>query len=500
MKNLLLLIFMIYNLQIIQGQEYSGFDLKTTDQKIENFLKIVDTLRVSANNPGLALSIIYEHKTLMSQGIGYSDISKKKKVTTNTIFQAGSLAKAMTGFIAAQLVDEGKINWNDCVKKYLPEFKMADDYLTDHVTIKDLMTHHTGLAQHYYMMYGPRFKRDEILNLLPHMGLSSSLRQKYHYNNFTFTIAGILEERVTGKKWEELVEERIFIPLAMNSSFTKHVEITKLDNVAISHSRDGKTVILEKETDNASNTFGPAGGLYSNVEDLTKWLQLLIHKGINKSDTLLSSKQFSYITNPLVVRYAEHNRFYGIGWDVTTDRKYHSISHNGVTAGQKSRILFIPELGFGIVVLCNQFSDLPSALTKYAEDIFVYGILPDISAAKKHFANQSTDKKNLAPLQKHKIVDASIQNRIKTFCGHYRHPAYGDIEIKLGGKNQLDFKYYDFIGTLKYIDNLNFIAFTNHTTGKDEFTVEYIKDTMGKLTAIEILFPAAPKMIFKKIE
>ncbi len=495
MNILKIIILTIGIVSLLQAQEMNDQNLHSKEQKLAYFNQVIDTLRQATHNPGMAISVIYDDDIILMKGIGSKDLDTKQPVTTKTIFHLGSIAKGMTGFIGAQLVDEGRMEWNDPVIRHLSDFKMSNDYLTQHVTIKDLMTHQTGLAQHYYLMYGPQFERDNIINLLPEMGLSGSLRETYLYNNFTFTVAGILEERITGASWEELVETRIFRPLNMNNSYN---QFPKQKDIATSYSRDGITKINEPQKVNTGgDTYAPAGGLYSDIEDITKWTQLLIHKGIINNDTLISSKQFSYITNPLVVRYANDNRFYGIGWDITTTNKYHTIAHNGVTAGQKARILFIPELGFGISVLCNQYSDLPSALTKFAEDIFIYGKKTSLKEAITYFENQVSDKKNKEPLKEYKIPQDRISLPITAYCGKYFHPAYGLISITAKGNDQLHFSYYDFIGGLEHIMLSKFIAHTNHSTGKDDFPIHFNVENQT-VNEFEIKFPAAPKMIFIK--
>ncbi len=491
-----ILLYLLSNLLL--GQATNEENFISFEAKLTYFKKVVDSLRVSSNNPGLAISIIHNNENIYKESLGFRNVSKKLAVTNHTIFHTGSLAKAMTGFIAAHLVDEGKMEWLDPVKKHLEEFEMANEYTTNNVTIKDLLTHHTGLAQHYYMMYGPPFERNDIIEFLPHMGLGSSLREKYQYNNFTYTIAGIVEERITGQSWEDLVQTRIFNPLEMDDSYSNYIDIIGLKDVAVSYNRDGVTVVPEKDVESASTNFGPAGGLYSSIEDMTKWLMFLINDGIINGDTLISAKQFSYITDPLVPRYPKENRFYGIGWDVTTNKKHHTVSHNGVTAGQKSRLFFIPDSDFGVAVLCNQYSDLPSALTLFAEEIFIYGNKPDISFALDHFRAQAEDKKNKLPLEEYEISDHKILNKLKAFSGEYLHPAYGVIKVSNKEPKRLGFQYYDFIGTMEHHDSFNFTAHTTHTTGKDEFPSTFIFDNDGKVIGMEVKFPASPKMFFQK--
>ena len=191
------------------------------DQKLAYFLMVVDTLQHKAKTPGLAIAIVYDHKLVYKGNFGYRDLKNKLPVTNSTLFEIGSLTKAFTGVIASQLVQEEKIQWDDKVLKHIPEFKLEDDYASKNATIKDLFTHRVGLDKHYYLIYGNKFSRNELLNKIPYMSFNGSFREKYLYNNFMYTVAGILEERVTKKTWEELIKENI-LETTKHGSFIYH--------------------------------------------------------------------------------------------------------------------------------------------------------------------------------------------------------------------------------------------------------------------------------------
>ena len=193
---------------------------KSLPEKIAYFRRLTDTLRQKTHNPGMALAIVYDHQLVHKAALGYRDVARQLPVTTSTLFEIGSCTKAFTGVIASQLVRAGTLNWDDPVRTHLPEFKLSDAYATENATIKDLFTHRVGLDQHYYLSYGPPSTRQQLLANLPYLSFNGSFREKFLYNNFLYTAAGILEERVTDTSWEELIRRRIFAPLRMTNSFT----------------------------------------------------------------------------------------------------------------------------------------------------------------------------------------------------------------------------------------------------------------------------------------
>ena len=451
--------------------------VRTEQEKLAYFLKLTDTLRQKTHNPGLAIAIIYQQKLLYQGGMGYRDVARKLPVTPSTLFEIGSCSKAFTGVVAAQLVQQGALNWTDEVVKYLPEFKLADAYATEHATLLDLLTHRVGLAQHYYLQYGPTFTRPEVLAKLPFLSFDGTFREKFIYNNLLYTVAGIVEEKTTNTPWPDLVASRIFKPLGMNSSFATFQEFQRYPENTVSYKADGRTIVPPASID----AVAPAGGISSTITDMARWLQMLVGKGQLLGREFLSAKQFAYLTSPLTVRNAAEEIFYGIGWDIDTKRKI--IYHDGRTAGQSARILFIPEKGFGIVILCNQHTELQNLLIRYATNIFVdnnYENMADFEAfvlARAQPAASAPASKSFA------IQDATVAKDLKAYTGRYTHPAYGTITLTSPRRNELHFQYYDFKGPARHNAGLSFIAFTQHQTGADQFEFKFLKDSLQQSRA-----------------
>lgn len=474
-------------------EDYSPPRITDDQEKLEYFLKLTDTLRKKGNNPGLAIAIFNKGELLYKGGMGYRDLEKKLPVDENTLFETGSLTKAFTGIIASRLVQEGKIGWNDRVKEHYPDFKLADDYASVNATFLDLFTHRTGLAQHYYLQYGPKFCMNDIPEMLPLLSFDGSFREKYLYNNFIYTMAGIIEEKIDGRSWNEMVKEDIFVPLGMNNSFTSFEGFKSYSNSSRGYQKDGITVIPESSVD----AVAPAGGISSTINDMSRWLKMLLQSGRIEEQNFLTEEQVGFLISPHTVKNSQNHIFYGIGWDIDTKRK--TVAHDGRTAGQSSRILLMPEEKFGMIVLTNQQTDLGNLLTRYATNIFVrqdYERMFDFEDYIEEKANSNESFKK----EVFKINEKEIGNKINNLEGKYVHPAYGTIRMKLKHENILYFEYYDFQGSVKYDQDSGFVAHTWHSSGKDTFPFSINCDpTTANVESIEIKIPYSKPLLFTKV-
>jgi CubicO group peptidase (beta-lactamase class C family) len=424
--------------------------------------------------------------------MGYRDVARKLPVTNNTLFEIGSCSKAFTGVLAAQLAQDSLLRWDAPVRRYVPEFQLADAYATEHATLRDLLTHRVGLYQHYYLQYGPQFSRNEVLTKLPYLSFDGTFREKFIYNNLLYTVAGLVEERVTHTPWEKLVEARIFQPLGMRQSFATFEGFQRYPENTVSYQKDGRTVVAPMSLD----AVAPAGSISSTITDMTRWVQMLANQGTLDGQPFLSPQQFAYLTSPLTVRNAAEERFYGIGLDV--DTRHRTVFHDGRTAGQSSRIVLKPDQGFGIVILCNQQTELQNLLTRYATNILVdnnYERMADFEQFVISNAKPSSPAATSAALA---IQDQAVAQELPAYVGTYTHPAYGRITLTQPQPQQLAFAYYDFKGPVQSRAGGGFSAFTSHYTGNDVFNFQLVKDAQHKVKGLTITFPYAQPLFFTK--
>src|SRR6185436_12651487 len=188
--------------------------------------------------PGLALAVVKDGQIVYAKGYGYRDVKNGLKVTPETLFAIGSCSKAFTAAAIGILVDEGKLEWDKPVKTYLPDFMLWDEYASAHLTVRDLLTHQSGLPRHDLMWYGSPLSRQEIFERLRYLEPSAPLHAKYQYNNLMFMTAGLLLERVAGLTWEEFVRQRIFAPLGMKNSNTSVVDAQKAADYSLPYGEE----------------------------------------------------------------------------------------------------------------------------------------------------------------------------------------------------------------------------------------------------------------------
>ena len=170
------------------------------------------------NAPGVTIAVVEKSKVVYAGGFGYRDYEKKLPVTENTLFAIGSCTKAFTSSILGMLAKDGKVDLDKPVRDYLPELKFMNEYTNAHATLRDMMSHRTGLPRHDYSWYGSTASRSELLARIQYQEPTAELREKYQYNNFMFMAQGVVIEKLTGKSWETNLKERILQPLGMNNT------------------------------------------------------------------------------------------------------------------------------------------------------------------------------------------------------------------------------------------------------------------------------------------
>ena len=218
--------------------------------------------------PGVAIAIVKGDQVVLAKGYGVRKIGEPAAVDERTLFAIGSSSKAFTAASIAMLVDDGKVKWDDPVTKYLPGFEMYDPYVTRELTVRDLLSHRSGLQRGDFLWYGTELERDEILRRTRFLKPSWSLRSTFGYQNLMFLAAGQLVSRVGGKSWDEFIQQRLFTPLAMSSSSTSINAFKNVDNVAAPHAKveEKVQVIPWRNIDNIA----PAGSINSNVVDMAQ--------------------------------------------------------------------------------------------------------------------------------------------------------------------------------------------------------------------------------------
>jgi CubicO group peptidase (beta-lactamase class C family) len=313
--------------------------------------------------PGIAVGIVKDGELIHAKGYGVRSLKNNLPVNENTLFGIASNSKAFTAAAIGILIDEGKLNWDDKVTNHIPNFKMYDPYVTENFTIRDLLTHRSGLGlgsgDLMFFPDGGNFTKAEVIYNLRYLKQVSSFRTKYDYDNNLYIVAGAIIENVSGLTWENFIEKRIMQPLGFKQSKASYNRVKKNNNIIDAHAPvDGKVAMIPHDWNPIANA---AGGIVSNITDLSKWLLLLMNEGIlPNGKPLFSKKVHNEMWSPQTIiqgsggPYNVHFSAYGLGWFMADVKGYKQLYHTGGLAGTVTQITLIPELKLGIIVLTNQ--------------------------------------------------------------------------------------------------------------------------------------------------
>lgn len=403
--------------------------------------------------PGFAIAIVKDDRVVFAKGYGVLELGKAPAVDENTLFAIASNSKAFTAAALAILVDEGKVKWDDKVTKYLPSFELYDPYVTRELTIRDLLSHRSGLATFGgdLLWYESEYSRDEILRRIRFLKPTSSFRSRFGYQNILFLAAGEVVAKVTGKSWDEFVKERFFVPLSMKRTVTSHADLLNSANVAMPHNEvEGKLrVIRYGKVDN----IGAAGGIKSSVADMAQWLRLQLGRGTYEGRKLFSSTASREMWTPHTVfggisEQAEkfnptrHFSLYGLGWILNDYQGRLQVSHGGGLDGMTSQVALMPEEKLGVVVLTNSETPLSVILANKVLDVFL-GVTPrdwNSEFLVRSKDNETSRKEADRKRELSRVPKTTLSLPLPAYAGTYSGEMFGDAKVtEEGGKLLLRF-------------------------------------------------------------
>lgn len=411
-------------------------DPERTAQVLADFERYAKKAMADWRTPGMAVAIVRGDDVIYEKAFGVKQLGKDDPVTTDTVFQIGSTSKAFTAALVAMLVDEGRLKWDDKVLSRLEDFRMYDPWVTKEFTITDLMAQRSGMPPHAadtLIMTG--FGRDRVIDSLRYVKPAASFRASYAYQNNLWLVAAKLIEKITGETWEKNARNRIFRPLGMTASSTDKKSYTEGDDVAALHyDNDGTIIVLPMDWPHIGWTYayGPAGGINSNIKDISKWMRMQASSGIFKGNRIIKEESARFMREPkTTIPEAEGrgpNQYYCLGWVHREARPYPITWHNGGTSGSKTMIAFVPEAKLGIAVLSNVVeSSLPESLAWKFFDIYFGNPDRDWSKealdAAKRSAQEAKAKEPKAP-----AVPAPPM-ALDRYAGDYSNEVYGTVNI-----------------------------------------------------------------------
>lgn len=460
------------------------------------------------NVPGMAIGIVKGDQVLLAKGYGLREIGKPEPVDSATLFKIASNSKAFTSAALAVLVDDGLISWDGLVIDYLPEFRMKDPWVTANFTVKDLLTHRSGLQPFVAdMLLWPEpnsFTVADIINALRYFEPVSSFRTKYAYDNQLYIVAGEIIPRVTGKSWGAFVESRIMRPAGMKHCFADRIPENAMANVAAPHGVvEGQLSVIERGRIPAQPPVSaPAGGVICSLDDMLNWARLQLNQGTTAGGVeVFSASQSQEMWKPqMILAVSErdyeldrtHFKAYGLGWRLADVNGFKEVSHTGTLAGMKSYVVLLPELELGVVLLTNGSN---SAARAAVMKTIVRSFMPvepvdwiqlELDAAE---AEKQEEKLAVSEEQTAKgTQEPCAVPKLSQFTGRYRDPWFGDVTVRLED-GQLIFaaeKSPKLKGPMHHHDGNRFvIRWTDRTLEADAYLL-FETDKKGQVSAISM--------------
>jgi len=494
-KLLLILAFLSFT-------SFLNAQIKEVDQELVN-TELQSTLD-SWNCPAMAVAIVKDGAIIYEHGFGVLEYGKKQKTDEFTNFAIASNTKSFTSAAIAILVDEGRVSWDDKVRKYIPWFELYDPYVSENMTIRDLLCHRSGLETFSgdLIWYGTDYSREDVIRHAKYLEPKYGFREHFGYSNIMFLTAGQIIEYVTDTTWDDFLEARIFKPLGMVRTNTSITENSKLENVASCHTEsEGKTVVIPYVN---WDNIGPAGSINSNVHDMSQWLIMQLNQGKFNDKTIFSEESSNNMWTAQTameisgfiksINPSTHLKAYGLGWTLYDYKGYLIVTHNGGYDGMISQTVLIPELNCGFVLLTNNLSMLYMAVNNQLLDYVIDGKID--SYWNDYFLKvdkwvEDYDKEEKQAWTDSQILDTKPSFELKDYTGTYTSDVYGDVKVSIvSGKLYLDMTHtQQYKGVLEHWHYDTFSVKFEKAPSLPAGSVTFLPDKYGKIHEMKIDIP-----------
>jgi len=314
----------------------------------------VEARRKELGIPGMSLAIVKDGKVVYSKGLGYKDFESKVPVTADTQFAIGSATKAFTALTVLMAQDAGKLSLDDHPRKLLPYFKMRDADTDAKITIRDLLSHSSGLNRTDLAMVTGQLNRHELIQVAAQAKPTAKLREKWQYQNLMFTAAGEIAAAAEKQPWEKLVPERVLKPLGMTNSSMSIAELEKVKDRSFGYTYNFDTKQTTRLPYREIIEVAPAGSINSSANDMAKWLQFVLSGGKTpEGKRLVSEASFAEWVKPQMNITPDGKMAYGLGWFIQDWNGLKVVQHGGNIDGFNSLVAMVPEKNVGFVMLTN---------------------------------------------------------------------------------------------------------------------------------------------------
>jgi CubicO group peptidase (beta-lactamase class C family) len=447
-----LLLFALSIAAPARAQDKSG----EVARKLEGFDAFMEKTLKDWNAPGIGVGVVIEDKLVFAKGYGYRDYEKKLPITPSTLFPIASNTKLFTAIAAGFLVEEGKLTWNRPIRESVPSIQFYDDYLNNTITLRDMLSHRTGITRHDSIWYKADYNEQELFHRLKYLEPKEPPRQIFLYNNMMYAGVGYSVRLQSGKPWTEFVREKILNPLEMKSTVYSISDMLKQPDYGVPFTEKRDTMEIYKipyYEDTAG--LAAAGAIISNIEDMSHWLIALMNDGKYGGQTVLPPKVIQATLEPSIALpntgvqargwWEVLNTAYGMGRQTASYRGHLITLHGGDLPGFHSQVSYMPRERIGVIVFVigDHAAPLynPISYNVY-ERLLGMDQTPwterqlDIRLKNKKAGTEARSKAGAA-----RVANTKPSHPLADYVGEYDHPAYGLMKIGLKGE-QLQFDFH----------------------------------------------------------
>lgn len=408
------------------------------------------------NVPSMAVAVVHKGEIVWAKGYGVADMNTGAAADENTLYAVASNTKAFTAAALAILVDEGKIAWDDRVREHWPAFTMYDSWVTDHMTIRDLLCHRSGLKTFSgdLLWYGTSHSAEDVLDAMRHLEPTFDFRAGYGYSNLMYMVAGKVIEEVSGQTWSTFIQQHLLDPVGMSRARLTVDDLAAMENVAAPHNDiDGTNTVIDwVNWDNMA----PAGALLASASDMAQWMITQLDSGRVGTERIWSEARTREMwtlhnSTPVSSWYNKrlpsmHFKGFGLGWETYDLHGRQIVAHSGGYDGMISRQVLVPEEELGLIFLTNNITSLSwawghDALNALLDGDFEFELVAEILEGQR--AEHAAAQEEQLALEAARVEGTSPALPLAAYAGTYRDITYGDIVIEVDS----DRLSFDFLPT-----------------------------------------------------
>jgi len=487
-------------------------------KKLDGFDAYMAQVLKDWNTPGIGVGIVVNDKLVFAKGYGYRDYERKLPFTPTTLHPIASNSKLFTAVSAGMLVEEGKLTWDKPIRESVPAIQFYNDELNNNVTLRDMLSHRTGVTRHDLIWFKSPFTRKELFERLKYLEPQEPMRQTFLYNNLMYAGAGYVIELKSGKRWEDFVRERILTPLEMPATNYTIADMTSHPDhgVPFREKRDSFELYKIPYYEDTEGV-APAGAVISNIDELSHWLIALMNDGKYKGKQVLPSAALKATLQPAIglpntlgeaLGFWEIlNPDYGMGRQTASYRGHLITYHGGDLPGFHSQIAFLPNEKIGVIVLV--ISDHSAPLYNIVSyNVFERMLGMDLTPwserqLKMRLANKKAGTEARAKAGADRVPNTKPSHALADYAADYENPAYGIVKISQKS-DALQFDFHDFHFPLSHFHYDRFDTPDDEQYGK--FSVNFRTNPQGdvdnavmSLDQAEVVFTRKPETLDPKL-